>query len=131
IPLGIMSALSTVFIVVAKELDAPFDSFEKVQLCFFALTAISLVVAIYFLIRAWIGYGYGHMPRANELRLYYKDLENYYLQLGLSEYEAKQKAEAETLDYINEKYAEYAEMNSKHNDTKSLYLFRANVAAVL
>lgn len=131
IPLGIISAIATAFVVVAKEIDIPFDVFEKTQLFFLALTAFCLIATTYFLIRAWLGYPYGHMPRANELLTYFKELNKYYIELELPESEAKSKAEEETLEYISEKHAEYAEMNSVHNDKKSLYLFRANIGTVL
>jgi hypothetical protein len=126
IPLGVISVVSGAFLVVAKEIDAPFDCSEKFQLVFLALTALTLVSAATFLVRAYWGYGYGHMPRPGELRKYREGLSSHYSGLGKSVDEATKIADEEVLQYVETQYADNAEINADNNDKKSANLFMAN-----
>ena len=126
IPLGIVSVVSGAFVVVAKEIDSPFDCSEKLQLFFLVVTGIAIVGAVFFLVKAYWGYGYGHVPRANELKKYRDDLKNYYVSIGKSEDDARVLSEEEALDYIDSEYASNAEKNAENNDKKSANLFKAN-----
>jgi hypothetical protein len=126
IPLGIVSVVSSAFVVVAKEIDSPFDDSEKFQIFFLIITSIAIVSAVFFLIKAYWGYGYGHVPRGNELRKYRDELKAYYVGTGKPEDDARVISEEEALDYMDSQYASNAEKNAENNDIKSFNLFRAN-----
>lgn len=126
IPLGVISVVSGAFLVVAKEIDAPFDYSEKFQLVFLVLTALALISSATFLVRAYWGYGYAHMPRPGELRKYREGLLNHYSGSGKSFDEAVKIVDEETLQYVESQYAANAETNAENNDKKSANLFIAN-----
>ena len=126
IPLGVISLVSGAFLVIAKEIDFPFNASEIIQLHFLGLTAITLILAAIFMGRAYWGYGYAHMPRTEEIRQYFENLKNYYLSLNYSENNASEQANAEALEYVGSQYFANAEKNAENNDIKSANLFKAN-----
>lgn len=127
IPLGVISLVSGALLVIAKEIDNPFNNYEIFQLVFLGLTAITLILAAVFMGRAYWGYGYAHMPRSEEIRQYRESLKNYYIishnhNVG----DATNLADEETLQYADSQYSVNAEQNAKSNDIKSANLFKAN-----
>ena len=126
IPLGVISLVSGAFLVIAKEIDYPFNFSEIIQLSFLGLTALVLISAAVFLGRAYWGYGYAHMPRTEEIRQYYENLKNHYVNLKHSEEDAIKLAHEETLQYVDSQYSVNAEQNAGNNDIKSANLFKAN-----
>lgn len=131
IPLGIISIVSGAFVVVAKELDYPFDISEKFQIALLLLTAISITLAAFFLVRSYWGYGYGHMPRADELKKYHTELLDHYISTGKTKIDAESLAHDEVLEYIDSEYANNATKNAENNDKKSANLFKASGLTIL
>ncbi|MGB2833543.1 MAG: hypothetical protein WBC07_11360 [Methylotenera sp.] len=126
IPLGVISLVSGAFLVIAKEIDYPFNTSEAIQLHLLGLTAVALILAAIFMGRAYWGYGYAHMPRAEEIRQYCESLKNHYINLNYTLDDAKKLADEETLQYIDSQYSVNAERNAENNDIKSANLFKAN-----
>ncbi|MDI9335640.1 MAG: hypothetical protein QM520_01195 [Gammaproteobacteria bacterium] len=112
IPLGIISVVGGVFVVVAKEIDCPFDGSEWFQLIFLGFTVIASIGAGWFLTRAYWGYKYVYIrvPLVNELKKYCDDLQKYYMDIvGKSEKDARVISEEEMHDYIDSEYAKSAQ----------------------
>ena len=126
IPLGVVSLVSGALLVIAKEIDYPFNSPEVIQLHFLGLTTIALTLAAIFMGRAYWGYGYAYMPSTEEIRQYLKYLENYYTNLNYSTNDASEQAVKETLEYLDSQYSINAEKNAVNNAIKSANLFKAN-----
>lgn len=126
IPLGVISLVSGAFLIVAKEIDYPFNFSEILQLHFLGFTALLLILAAIFLGRAYWGYGYAHMPRAEEIRQYCGKLKDHYLKLNHSVEDATKLANEETLQYVDSQYSTNSELNAENNDIKSANLFKAN-----
>lgn len=126
IPLGVISLVSGAFLVIAKEIEYPFNSSEIIQLHFLGLTALTLTLAAVFMGRAYWGYGYAYMPRTEEIRQYCESLKKHYLSLNYSVADATNLADEETLQYVDSQYSVNAERNAENNDIKSANLFKAN-----
>lgn len=126
IPLGIISLISGGVLALAKEIDSPFDSFEIFQLFSLAFTSLCLILSAVFLGRSYWGYGYAHMPKANQIQDYDEQLINYYLGLGNSLEMASTLAKQDVAEYIASQYANNSDINAFNNDKKSANLFKAN-----
>ncbi|WP_041361944.1 hypothetical protein [Methylovorus sp. MP688] len=126
IPLGVISLVSGAFLVIAREIDYPFNISETIQLYLLGLTAVSLILAAIFMGRAYWGYGYAHMPRAEEIRQYCENLKIHYISQNYTIDDANKLADEETLEYVESQYSVNAELNAENNDIKSANLFKAN-----
>jgi len=90
------------------------------------LTALSLGVGIYFLVRSHVGYEYAYVPTAKEVRKYYDDLVQYYGAEGNND-----RAGEDVIEYLSQEYSENAHHNALKNNSKSAFLHRANLCIVL
>lgn len=126
IPLGVISLVSGAFLVIAKEIDYPFNTSETIQLHLLGITAVTLILAAIFMGRAYWGYGYAHMPRAEEIRQYCESLKIHYISQNYTVDDANKLADEETLEYVDSQYSVNAERNAENNDIKSANLFKAN-----
>lgn len=122
IPIGVLTFLGGVLLVLAKDLESPFSMLATIQFILIVVSAILMSVTIYFLIRSYFNYSYGYIATPKELKEHFEALVIYYSNIG----ESKQSAEKELEEYINSEYAAHTHRNTQNNDTKSSYLHKAN-----
>jgi hypothetical protein len=133
-PVGLATLIAGGLGLVAKTIKFPLSVAGVLQFNFTAAAVILLLMACYFLARAYWNYGYSHMPTALQLLSYCEKLRSHYVSAGQSESEAKAVSEQETEAYIVRQYAQNADVNTACNDRKSSYLYKGNgfiIAAVV
>ncbi len=130
IPVGVLSLLVGALVLMAKELHFPLGDAEQVLRIAISVSALASLVSGYFLFRSLYNFAYGYVATPLEIQDYKVKLAAYHEASGLSAFEAKRTAEDETLEYIDDEYAKYADRNSKNNDIKSTYLHQANGAMI-
>lgn len=126
IPLGIISIIIGGVVVVASDLDHPFDFMEKAQILFLSFAATAIFAAIYFLARCYWGYRYYYLPTTSNIKLYHDDLLSYYKTQGMKDARASALAEKEIHEYIENEYTKNTSRNTQNNDLKQSRLFKAN-----
>ena len=124
LPIGISTIISSGMVYVAKSLGKIEGGLEWTVLVILGLCTLSLIIAIYFLYRSYIGYEYGYLPTSKYISEYRDGLIEYYN----PDPEAIKLAEAEVDDYISSKFAETSHKNAINNDQKSGYLRLANLS---
>jgi hypothetical protein len=122
IPIGVLTVLGGALLVIAKNLEAPLGILEVIQFLLIVVSAISMGVTIFFLIKSYFNYSYGYIATPKELKEHFEALVAYYSDINGS----RQDAEKELEEYINSEYAEHTHRNTQNNDTKSSYLHKAN-----
>ncbi len=122
IPIGILTILGGALLVVATAIKTPLGILDIAQLVLLASAAITMSIAIYFLVRSYFNYSYSYIATPKELKDYMDSLIVYYEQNGGN----KKDAESELEDYVNSEYAKHTHKNTENNDIKSHYIHRAN-----
>ena len=112
---GGLSTLTTSF---AYSSDRPTYCF----VVFVGLGAIALLVSLYFVLRAFLGYKYQKIASARDLVAYLRDLEAWYLKNGEAVNIAKSKAQMDYQDFIEECMADATEHNSQINIRRGEFL---------
>ncbi|MGB4765335.1 MAG: hypothetical protein WBH09_00315 [Rugosibacter sp.] len=130
LPLGILSLLIGGLTVVAKEIHLPLNNVSVLLLALIAAAAIFILRAVYFLIRSYYNYEYGHVPTPLEIKTYKEGLIAYYVSLGDSTEDAIKKADSEALQHIDSEYAAHADRNAKNNNRKSSFIHNANSSII-
>lgn len=131
IPLGVVSIITGALIIIAKEIDAPFDVVEWFQIIVITLTAFSILYASIYISLAYRSVVYFYIPMVGDVKKYYEDLVGHYISIKKTQDESEEIAEKETLDYIYKSYSVNSDINTKNNDKKSLFVSRANKAIFL
>jgi hypothetical protein len=126
IPFGVLSILVGAVLIVAKEIDFPLDGIEAYQIIVMAITFVFFLITSYFLYKSWTGYEYLYIASPKTIKEYTVNLFGYYLAIGDEQEIAKEKADNETLEFIDSEYAETADVNFSNNNKKVEYLRRAN-----
>jgi len=122
VPIGVLTLLIGAALVMVQGMHRPFSLLEKIQIFFLLMSAVLILVTIYYLIRSYFNYSYGYIATAEELKKYYDDLKVCYIKsnIGIN------NVDAEVEEYINREYAKYAHRNALNNNQKSYYLHKAN-----
>lgn len=90
---------------------------------FASAAAVSLVVAMYFFVKSWMGTEYFFLPPAVESEAYRQQLINHF-----APYETDgELSSAAFNDYIMDYYVKYSSKNTDANDTRSLRIHKTNV----
>jgi hypothetical protein len=84
--------------------------------------AVFYVAALRYLVRSMYGYTYQRIPTARQLGSYYDELVKFHEAAGRTERDAHVDFES----YLNDRYAEATEVNSRNNISKSEFLHRGN-----
>lgn len=129
----IFGALPIIFasgLALAKEIDAPFDIYERWTISLLIITLILLLTAFVYLTRAYIGYSYSYIPYAQDLRYYENNLKEYYIAKELSAQNVKEKTEEDITEYLSEKYSEYSKTNQENNERKLGMRYRGVISIV-
>lgn len=116
--------------IAVKEIDYPLDGVECFQLLSAAIAFISFCFTIYFLFKSHFGYKYGYIATSQEIKSYQDQLIDFYITEKVDLELAKNRAEEETLEYIDSEYAKYTDMNARNNDSKASYLHKSNISLI-
>ena len=125
-PVGLITLLSGAALVFYKAAEFEHSIFDKTLLALLAVTAFCLVTASYFLIRVYWGHGYMHMPYAEDLHSYKRELKDHYISQKETGEESEAKSQFELASYVEGEFSKNAKFNAVVNDTKSAFLFKAN-----
>jgi hypothetical protein len=132
IPIAIITALSSGTFFFITSFDYSIEAFlTGIFIALISLTGLALLLAIYFLIRAFSdftkGYEYSGVPYANELYDWNKNLEEYF-----ETYENdKTLAAAHFETYLMENLVKHTEHNMYVNDKKHGYIYRSKKFLIL
>ena len=132
IPIAIITALSSGTYFLITSFDYSIDTFlTGIFISLISLTGISLLLAIYFLIRAFSdftkGYEYSGVPYVNELYNWNKELEEYFEAYENDKNRAKEHFES----YLIENLVKHTEHNMYVNDKKHGYIYRSKKFLIL
>jgi len=132
IPIAIITALSSGTYFFITSFDYSIESFlSGIFITLISLTGISLLFAIYFLIRAFSdftkGYEYSGVPYAQELYDWNKNLEEYFETYKNDKSLATEHFES----YLMENLVKHTEHNMYVNDKKHGYIYRSKKFLIL
>lgn len=132
IPLAVITALSSGTYFLITSFDYTVETFlTGIFIFFMILTGISLLGAIYFLIRAFSdfskGYEYSGIPYVNELYNWNKELEQYYETYK----EDKDLPKDLFKTYLLENLIKHTDHNMYVNDKKHGFIFRSKKFLIL
>ncbi|UNU10230.1 hypothetical protein [Xanthomonas translucens] len=126
-PVGIATLLFGALYTMSKAVTLDFACRNLLLAMPMAVALICLSASVFF--SAWAYRSrqtYAHAPHAAGLLKTKKDLENYYIDCGKSQEEAKTIALTEFLSNLDTVYAENCEVNGKANDNKAKRILVAN-----
>jgi len=129
-PMTIIVALIGViaFLMQNYEIESFKMAADHVMFLFFlSVSAIALVLAVYYFIRSWWNNPYWFLPAPVETANYRRELEETYAGYD----NADELVDRYSGEYVEQKYIEYASWNAKVNDNRSAYLHRCNAVIVL
>jgi hypothetical protein len=125
-PIGVIAALSAVFVFQINSFNFDLEKrfwVESIFLFFFALSVICWMVSIIYLIRCYNnffrGYQYKALPYASELNKHYSALEVF-----AEENETPEATSKIFQSQLADMFVEYLDANIVNNDTKTRFLFR-------
>ncbi|MDR5873299.1 hypothetical protein [Vreelandella gomseomensis] len=91
------------------------------------LSAVSMLVCIYKVVRTFLGYSYQKVPAAKELKHYLNQLKDWHNSNGSDEASAYKDFD----EYFDERLSEAADFNSQNNIARGNYLHDATAAVVI
>jgi hypothetical protein len=127
VPIAVATVIGGALAVMVQGFNYQNDSPTYFFVGFSALSAISIVVAVFFLFRALHGYQYQRVPTPAVLKNYYDRL----VQWHESNNSDKPTAEREFEAYFHQRIAEAVENNATNNKRKSGYLYRTNLTLAI
>lgn len=109
-------------------LEFPFGNDTASALFFIASTfcLAMLCLAIYFLIRGFVGYNYGEIPQTKNLMKYENDLKTHYAK----DENGADIAEREFDEFLKEKYSNVADIAIENNDKRARFIYKARLCVV-
>lgn len=105
---------------------------EHLFIVFGVLLAVTNILAVVFLVRAFWNYKYGYIASAQKIAEYASKLRGYYVEIEAQDID--ELVENDLRESLREQFIKYAENNSLNNDQKSRFLYLANsflVAALI
>lgn len=127
VPIAVATVIGGALAVMVQSFNYQTDFTTYIFVALSALSATSIVVAVFFLFRALHGYQYERTPTPLVLKNYYDDLVNWHEANGSD----KPTAESEFDEYFHQKIAESVETNATNNKRKSGYLYRTNLTLAI
>lgn len=94
------------------------------------LSAVSLGLVIYKLIRSHVNYEYAYVPTPKEILEYRGSLVEHYRNKTNNEEDAEKEAEHDAVEYLAREFAKNAHHNAMNNNEKSGYLHEASIFLV-
>ncbi len=129
VPIIILSGLVGLLYFVLSNFELVADqTWSRLGQVTAVLSMVSIVVALFFLIKAFnnwfFGFQYLALPHAQELRDYQKEL---------TKYQELEDSDTEITfeNYLIEKYVEYADNNSRTNDNRGENLYYSRVFIII
>lgn len=130
----IYGALPLIFaagMIIAKELDAPFNNFEIWTILLLTFAFIPLLFSFFYLTKAYIRYKYSYIPYANDLYKYECDLKQYYCTVGQDKEVSQKSANEDIIEYLSEKYSEYSGYNQIQNERKLGLRYKGIISIII
>ncbi len=126
IPIGILTVLGGLSAYIVKNNFMCSDDKKLLFAVLLSISSLFFIITIYYLIRSYYGYTYRFIPSPKDINDYKKQLSDYHKKLGSSE----EKVELELEEFLIERYAIAAHENTWNNDSKSVFLHKANTALI-
>ncbi|WP_108168448.1 hypothetical protein [Xanthomonas campestris] len=126
-PVGIVTLLFGATYAMSQTVSLELKGWNAVLLLLLVVTAVLLCVGVFFLVQAYWGYTYKHMPLSAKLLDYKSELFAYHKDFGKDDDSARDAAEQDFCNDLDRAYATNCEINSENNDSKSSNIFRANL----
>jgi hypothetical protein len=126
-PVGVVALLFGATYAMSQSVSLDMRGWNAVLLSLLAVTATLLSIGVFYLIRAYWGYTYRHMPLSAKLLDYKEGLVAYHIACGRDYADSRKYAEQEFCTDLDRVYAENCEINGANNDSKSSKIFRANL----
>lgn len=126
-PVGVVTLLFGATYAMSQSVSLDMVGWNAALLMLLAVTATLLAVGVYYLVQAYWGYTYKHMPLSARLLDYKEGLVAYHSACGKDDTDSLKYAEQEFCKDLDRAYAENCEINSENNDSKSSNIFRANL----
>ena len=126
-PSGVVTLLFGAIYAMSQSAPPDYKGINFVLLFLLVVTAVLLSIGVYFLIRSYWGYTYKHMPLSEKLLDYKKALVAYHIACGKDKETALNDSEIDFATDLDLVYAKNCEINGGNNDSKSSYIFRANL----
>lgn len=126
-PVGVVTLLFGATYVMSQSVSLDLAGWNAVLLILLAVTATLLAIGVYYLVQAYWGYTYKHMPLSAKLLDYKEGLVAYHSACGKNDADSRKCAEQEFCTDLDRVYAENCEINGENNDSKSSNIFRANL----
>ncbi|MBG3851388.1 DUF1206 domain-containing protein [Xanthomonas sp. WHRI 8391] len=126
-PVGVVTLLFGATYAMSQSVSLDPTGWNALLLILLGMTAILLAVGVYYLVQAYWGYTYKHMPLSAKLLDYKEGLVAYHSACGKNDSDSRKSAEQEFWTELDRVYAENCEINGDNNDSKSSKIFRANL----
>ena len=126
-PVGVVTLLFGATYAMSQVVSLELKDWNAVLLLLLAVSTVLLALGVFFLVRAYWGYTYKHMPLSAKLLDYKQDLIAFHKACGKSEFDAHAAAELDFANDLDRAYATNCEINGENNDSKSSNIFRANL----
>jgi hypothetical protein len=121
--ISLIGALAFLVQNYAHQRNSPFST---LFIFFSSASAASLVAAMYFFVRSWMGTEYFFLPSATESETYRQQLINHF-----APYETNgELSSAAFRQYIMDYYVKYSSKNTDANDRRSIRIHKTNVGII-
>jgi hypothetical protein len=128
IPLGVFGLLSGALVYLVSNFNFAWDTFTYIFLILVAGAVVSILLVVYFLLRAYWSYDYMYMTDTEVIRNYENELTNYYKRNGQKN--VSDLVDKELDDMLIHKYSEAGTHTAANNAKKSATLRKSNSAIV-
>lgn len=127
LPSGVLTLLAGAEVSIFKSTSAPYSAVDCILLGCMIFLALSLLASAISLMFSVYPRKYSYVPTPQEFQQYRDKLKNYYRNYR----DASDRAERETLQFVQDEYAEKAHKNVSLNDDRTRYLGYANSFLIL